>query len=246
MCGRYALAANAQDIALEFGIDGPPQAFLPADWNIAPTKDVFFVNADDHEGVRRHLSVGSWGLVPQWSKDAKRLASTINARVESVAEKPSFRSAFKSRRCLIPANGYYEWATESGDFAPKQPFYVYRNDGHLLAMAGLYEHWTDPTLRTTLTTTSVLTRESTGLIATIHHRMPILLPTERWAKWLSSDSLTSEQTDEYLDLLDLPQPEAGLAVRPVSTKVNSVRNNGPELLNGDKIEPETSLFTDFS
>ena len=242
MCGRYALSANAQDIALEFGVDGEPEAFLPADWNIAPTKDVYFVNAEDHDGTQRHLSVGSWGLIPQWSKDTKRASNTINARVESVAEKPSFRSAFQSRRCLIPANGYYEWATESGDFEPKQPFYVYRSDGHLLAMAGLYEHWTDPATGKVLTTTSVLTRESTGLIATIHHRMPVLLPPDRWTKWLSSDSLTGEQVPDYLELLDLPQPDAGLAAKPVSTKVNSVRNNGADLLIESRIEPEPSLF----
>jgi len=246
MCGRYALSANAQDIALEFGVDGEPEAFLPSDWNIAPTKKVYFVNATDHDGIQRHLSIGLWGLVPSWSKDAKRAANTINARVESVAEKPSFRSAFKSRRCLIPANGYYEWATESGDFQPKQPFYVYKSDGHLLAMAGLYEYWTNPDSGEQLTTTSVITRESTGLIASIHHRMPILLPPDRWAHWLSADSITSEQISDYLDSLELPKPDAGLAIRAVSTQVNSVRHNGPELISEVDTGPEPSLFPTLS
>ena len=242
MCGRYALSANAHDIALEFGVDGEPEVFLSSDWNIAPTKSVPFISATDHDGIQRNLSSGSWGLVPEWSKDTKRASSMINARVESVAEKPSFRSAFKSRRCLVPADGYYEWATEPGAFAPKQPFYVYKGDGHLLAMAGLYEYWTDPHTGQQLTTTSILTRESTGEIASIHHRMPVLLPPDRWAQWLSADSLTTEQVPAYLTLLDVPQPDAGLLIRPVSTAVNRVRNNGPELTAEVRIDPEPSLF----
>lgn len=242
MCGRYALSADAQDIALQFGVDGKPDAFVPADWNISPTKTVLFVNASDHDGVERNLQTALWGLIPSWSKDASRAANTINARVESVAEKPSFRSAFKSRRCLVPANGYYEWATEVGNFKHKQPFYISNEDGSLLSMAGLYEEWANPQSGELVTTLSIITRESTGDIAKIHHRMPVLLPKDRWAHWLSSDTLASNQIPEYLELLELPKPDAGLTARPVSTAVNNARNHGPELIEAIELSEPDTLF----
>ena len=173
MCGRYALSADAQDIALQFDVKGKPDAFLPADWNISPTKNIYFVNASDQDGKARQLEIASWGLVPSWSKDASRASNTINARVESVAEKPSFRSAFKARRCLVPADGYYEWATELGNFKLKQPFYISNEDNSLLSMAGLYEDWANPQTGEVLTTVSIITRESVGEIA----KAVTLIPT---------------------------------------------------------------------
>jgi putative SOS response-associated peptidase YedK len=242
MCGRYALSSNAQDIALEFDAAGKSEAFLPADWNISPTKKIYFVNASDQEGKDRKIEIGSWGLVPSWSKDTTRAASTINARVESVAEKPSFRSAFKSRRCLVPANGYYEWATEAGNFKPKQPFYISNQNQALLPMAGLYEEWVNPQSGEILTSVSIITRESTGEIAKIHHRMPVILPRDRWSHWLSADSLNKDQINEYLDLLELPKPDVGLVTRPVSTSVNNARNHGPELIKEVKLDHPGTLF----
>lgn len=242
MCGRYALSSDAQDIALEFDASGKPEVFLPADWNISPTKKIYFVNASDHSGDIRNLEIGSWGLVPSWSKDATRAASAINARIESVSEKPSFRSAFKSKRCLVPANGYYEWATEVGDFKPKQPFYISNKDQTLLSMAGIYEEWVNPKSGEILTSVSIITRESTGEIAKIHHRMPVILPRDRWSHWLSADSLNKEQINEYLDLLELPKPDAGLVAKPVSTAVNNARNHGPELIKEVKLDHPGTLF----
>ena len=242
MCGRYALSSNAQDIALEFDAAGKPEAFLPADWNISPTKKIYFVQASDPDGKNRSLEIGSWGLVPSWSKDTTRAANAINARVESVAEKPSFRSAFKSHRCLVPANGYYEWATEAGNFKPKQPFYISNQDQALLPMAGIYEEWVNPQSGEILTSVSIITRESTGEIAKIHHRMPVILPKERWSHWLSADSLNKDQVNEYLELLELPKPDAGLVARPVSTAVNNARNYGPELIEEAEIEDPGTLF----
>ena len=240
MCGRYALSADAQDISVQFDAPGKPAAILPADWNISPTKSVYFVNATDTQGHNRGIQIASWGLVPSWSKDTSRQANTINARVESVAVKPSFRSAFKSRRCLVPADGYYEWATELGKFKPKQPFYIFNADSTLLSMAGLYEEWVNPQSGEILTTVSIITRESTGEIAKIHHRMPVLLPKDRWSDWLSAETLKSAEVPKYLDLLELPKPDAGLAIRPVSTAVNNARNHGPELINEVELgEPET-------
>jgi putative SOS response-associated peptidase YedK len=242
MCGRYALSSNAQDIALEFDAAGKPEAFLPADWNISPTKKIYFVNASDHEGKDRTIEIGSWGLVPGWSKDATRAASAINARVESVSEKPSFSSAFKSHRCLVPANGYYEWATEAGSFKPKQPFYISNQDQSLLPMAGIYEEWANPQSGEIFTSVSIITRESTGDIAKIHHRMPVILPKERWSRWLSADSLNKDKINQYLDLLDLPKPDSGLVARPVSTAVNNARNYGPELIKEVELEDPGTLF----
>jgi putative SOS response-associated peptidase YedK len=212
MCGRYALSASAQDIDLQFDVQGKPEAFLPSDWNISPTKSAFIIKACDHGGLKRELTTASWGLIPSWSKDANRQASTINARAESVAEKPSFRSAFKSRRCLVPANGYFEWATEVGNFKHKQPFYISNQDGSLLSMAGLYEDWANPQTGEVLTTFSIITRESVGEISKVHHRMPVLLPNDLWAKWLSADSLSKERTLEYLDLIEVPKPDSGLVI----------------------------------
>jgi putative SOS response-associated peptidase YedK len=242
MCGRYALSSNAQDIALEFDAAGKSEAFLPADWNISPTKKIYFVNASDQEGKDRKIEIGSWGLVPSWSKDATRATNAINARVESVSEKPSFRSAFKSHRCLVPANGYYEWATEVGNFKPKQPFYISNQDQSLLPMAGIYEEWVNPQSGEILTSVSIITRESTGEIAKIHHRMPVILPRDRWSHWLSADSLNKEQINEYLDLLDLPKPDSGLVARPVSTAVNNARNYGSELIKEVRLDHPGTLF----
>lgn len=242
MCGRYALSANAQDIALEFDINGLPKAFLPADWNISPTKNIYFINASDHEGRNRNLEIGSWGLVPSWSKDISRASNAINARVESVAEKPSFRSAFKSRRCIVPADGYFEWATESGNYKPKQPFYICNKSNSLLSMAGLYEEWVNPQSGELLTSVAIITRESTGDIAKIHHRMPVILPKDRLPLWLSADSITKEQISKYLDLLELPKPDAGLQAKPVSTAVNNARNHGPQLIKEIELGDPGTLF----
>jgi putative SOS response-associated peptidase YedK len=242
MCGRYALSASAQDIALQFGADGNPEAFVPADWNISPTKSVYFIAANNSAGTERNLQTASWGLVPSWSKDATKAANTINARVETIAEKPSFRAAFKSRRCLVPADGYYEWATELGNFKLKQPFYIFNEDNSLLSMAGLYEDWVNPQTGELKTTLSIITRESTGQIAKIHHRMPVLLPKERWASWLSADPISKEQVPQYLELLNLAKPETGLAIRPVSTAVNNARNHGPELIKEIELTKPDTLF----
>lgn len=242
MCGRYALSANAQDMALEFGTNGNPEVFLPADWNISPTKKIYFVKGMDSAGLSRNLEIGSWGLIPSWSKDSTRAANAINARVESVSEKPSFKSAFNSRRCLVPANGYYEWATEPGNFKPKQPFYISQQSQSLLPIAGLYEEWVNPQSGEILTSVSVITRESTGDIAKIHHRMPVILPKDVWANWLSTNTLNKEQIPKYLDLLNIPKPDAELVARPVSTAVNNARNHGPELIKEIELGDPGTLF----
>jgi putative SOS response-associated peptidase YedK len=240
MCGRYALSASAEDIALQFDAENKPEAFLPAQWNISPTQPILIVNGLDGSGDTRAISKVSWGLVPSWSEDTSRASNAINARVESISEKPSFRSAFRKRRCIIPATGYFEWATELGKYKPKQPFYIYNEDNSLLAMAGIYEEWINPVTRNPLTSAAIITRESVGTIAPIHHRMPVLLPKDRWSAWLSTDSLGESEVQEYLGLLETPKPDAGLVFRPVSSAVNNARNVGPQLIDAIELgEPET-------
>jgi putative SOS response-associated peptidase YedK len=190
------------------------------------------------DGVRRELAVVSWGLVPSWAKDPSIGSRMINARMETVAEKPAFRRAFAKRRCLLPADGYYEWYTPEGgpkgkNGKPvKQPFYIHPADGGVLAMAGLYELWRDPArgdddpLRWLMTAT-VLTTTAEDAVGMIHDRMPLFVEPARWAEWLDPD--LDGSTADLAGLL-VPASPGRLDAYPVSTAVNAVRNNGPQLI----------------
>ena len=246
MCGRYASSRRPEDLAEEFEIDRATVTEtvsepLAPDYNVAPTKEVYAVvtrpakdDTDDEPGERQ-LRVLRWGLVPFWAKDPAIGSKMINARMETVDEKPAFRRAFAKRRCLVPADGYYEWyPTEQKTKAGKplkQPFFIHPQDGSVLAMAGLYEIWRDPTrddddpLRFRWTCT-VLTTSAEDSLGHIHDRMPLLVERDRYSAWL--DPRLSEP-DELRELL-VPAAPGRLEAYPVSTQVNSVRNNGPELL----------------
>lgn len=228
MCGRYAASRRPEELIEEFEIEvGPPRALEP-NWNTAPTQPIYVIA---EESQKRTLMIARWGLIPSWAKDAKIGARTINARAESVAEKPSFRSAFKSRRCLVPADGYYEWYTLSeqgaGHFSPKQPFFIHRKDGKSLAMAGLYEHWRDPESGDLITSATIITANSAGKLAQIHDRMPVVLPQDRYEAWLAPEG---ESKAALLALLDVKGADRDLTADPVSRLVNSVHNNGAELV----------------
>ena len=241
MCGRYALSKLPAHLIEEFEIHTgeslPATAVLPADWNIAPTKKIYIIRHNS-EG-QRELAIASWGLIAPWSKsDADAVKSqsiAINARTESVDEKPTFRNAFKSRRCLIPADGYYEWATELA--APsKQPFYISRSDEKTLLFAGIWDRWISPSgeIRESA---SIITREAVTPLAQIHHRMPTFLPKERWDAWLNTGLVDVAQIRK---LMDVQFPADGIQAHPVSKAVNLVRNNGPELTTAVELgEPET-------
>lgn len=233
MCGRYAASRRPEELIEEFEIESVPARLLEPNWNTAPTQSIYVVAEVEQ---RRTLFIASWGLIPSWSKDSKGGAKTINARVESVAEKPSFRAAFKARRCIIPADGYYEWYTK---VVPKQPFYIHRLDGRALAMAGLYEHWRNPISGELIISATVITTASKGGIAQIHDRMPVLLPRERYASWLAPAPSPNES---LLALLDVPEADLDLVALPVTRRVNSVRNNGRELIEAIPIEDEPLLF----
>ncbi|WP_030426785.1 SOS response-associated peptidase [Allokutzneria albata] len=236
MCGRFATTRDPDSLAAEFdAVDGTEGLMGGADYNVAPTKHVPAIVArhprdaegePDPDSVVRSIRMMRWGLVPMWAKDPSVGSRMINARVESAAEKPAFRTAFARRRCLIPADGWYEWQVD-GD--RKQPYYVTPQDGSGLALAGIWETWRSPKAAADefpMVTFAVLTTDSFGQLADVHHRMPIMLPRHAWAGWLDPDS-----TDPTA-LVAEPDPElhAGLELRPVTTKVNSVRNNGSELL----------------
>jgi len=239
MCGRYALNASHDELmdAFEVSTDyaGP---ILPADWNITPTRDIYIVR--ENREAKRELTTVSWGLIAPWSEnpqDALRSQSqAINARTETVHEKPTFRSAFVSRRCLIPASGYYEWATEMGPYAPKQPFYIH-GDG-LIAFAGIWDRWRAPD-GSYKESAALITRPAVEFLATVHHRMPTFLPRDRWSAWLSPQL---NKVDEIRGLLNLSAPAKGLQAHPVSSRVNSTINNGPDLTKEIELGEPQTLF----
>ena len=238
MCGRYVVATPFQQMAVDFGAlaelgfaPGDTPGFAP-DYNVAPTKPVPVVwqRAED-EGERR-LSVARWGLIPSWAKDPGVGVRAFNARIETAAEKPTFRSAFAKRRCVLPADGYYEWKKTA---ASKQPMYIRAQDGAQLAFAGLYERWTDAEGRH-LWSVSILTGPALGPLAEIHDRMPLTVSRELLEPWLDQDVRAADQVRSLLDLEHAPAWDA----RPVGAGVGNVRNNGPELI--EEISGPDTLF----
>jgi putative SOS response-associated peptidase YedK len=258
MCGRYASARKRIELLEEFSVqrDRVTQPLAP-DYNVAPTKPVYAVlsrvgRRDDEAGQNtanadtpvRELRVVRWGLVPPWAKDISIGSRLINARAETVSEKPAYRRAFARRRCLLPADGYYEWqvqesagtgSTGPGSTGPgkktKQPFFIHRADGGTLAFAGLYELWRDRAVPdgdpdAWLWSATIITTSAPDELGKIHDRMPMVIAPDSWPEWL--DPGNSDVGD--LQALLAPATARGLASYPVSTAVNSVRNNGPELL----------------
>ncbi|SCC29597.1 Putative SOS response-associated peptidase YedK [Pseudarthrobacter enclensis] len=230
MCGRYVMSKATGDLLSAFEakeVEGTPP---PPSWNVAPTQDVPIVAERLDEGtLDRHLLVAHWGLVPSWAKDIKIGNKLINARSESILEKPSFRKAAVKRRCLVPAEGYYEW--QKTDDGKKIPNYLYSEQDELLAFAGLYEWWADPTVPEDdpgkwLLSCTVLTTTTQDTLGHIHDRSPVIIPRDRINEWLDPDLADKNDVQHLLDTL----PDPVLTPRIVSTRVNSVRNNGPELI----------------
>ena len=222
MCGRYVVATHPGQLALDFGAVAVLNLEdYAADYNVAPTKPVPVVLT--LQGSRVLLEMG-WGMVPSWAKDPAIGSRMINARVETAAEKPTFRRALVRRRCLLPADGYYEWRKPAaGSGGRKQPYYIHRADGGLLAFAGLYDHWLGAD-GSELWTAAILTGAATPELAGIHDRMPLTVGPAARDAWLDPDLQDSEQVTGLLDRA----PE--WVARPVSSAVNAVRNNGPELI----------------
>lgn len=221
MCGRYELHSHPAAIALTFGLAHPPD--VHARYNIAPMTDVPIVRVNA-EGQRELVRV-RWGLVPRWAKDPSIGARMINARGETVADKPSFRMPFRRHRCLLPANGFYEWRTTAagaGESQRKQPLHIGMADGSLFGLAGLYERWRGDDDRV-LDTCTIVTTAANALVQPIHDRMPLVVAPEDYARWL--DPANADVAD-----LIAPYPAAEMTFYPVSPRVNSVRHDDASLL----------------
>jgi putative SOS response-associated peptidase YedK len=225
MCGRFVSATPPDQIAAYFDAEAP-EALLEPSYNVAPTNDIYAVLSD---GTTRHVDAFHWGLVPLWAKDPKIGSKMINARAETLAEKNAYKSAFKRRRCLIPADGFYEWQKrpEAGAKAKKQPFFIHRTDGEPIAFAGLWEVWRGPNKdQEPLRSCTIITTTPNDTMAKIHDRMPVILPASAWDTWLDRDN----DDLELLGKLLVPCPPELIAMHTISTDVNNVRNKGEQLI----------------
>ncbi len=229
MCGRFTLHSRLNQILQQFAIEMADIAFEPR-YNIAPTQSAPVIRIQN--GMRR-LDLLRWGLVPSWAKDLSIGSRMINARAETIAEKPSFRSAFKRKRCLVPADGYYEWVREG---KRKQPFLIRTTDSGPFAMAGLWESWRSkdsPQTRGSVESFTVITTNANEATCDVHDRMPVILDEEQQQIWLDG---SIENANVLQDLL-VPYDSSRTKLQPVSTRVNSVKHDDPACL-----EAERGLF----
>jgi putative SOS response-associated peptidase YedK len=229
MCGRFTLTKqDAEELALELGVDASAFVDYKPRYNIAPTDPHWIVRMKFEE---RELLPAKWGLINSWAKDAKRAAQQINAKAETIAERPVFRDAFARRRCVVPADGFFEW---TGPKNARQPIWFHRDDGGLILFAGLYEYWRrEGQWEATFT---IVTTEPNELLAQVHDRMPVVLPEDVVDGWLDPNE---EDMDKLKPLL-APAAEGVLVATHVSTRANSVKNDDPGVL-----EPvETPLLTE--
>lgn len=253
MCGRYVSATTPDQVAAYFGADVLGESLVESsedpNWNVAPTQQVKVVRED--ADAHRRVEAYRWGLIPFWAKDERVGARMINARSETVAEKNAFRRALVKRRCIIPVDGFYEWQklpdtseaggpkTKKSGKPPKQPWYIRPADDSLFAFAGLYEVWRGPGGDAPpLYSCTILTGSPNDKMATIHDRMPVMLPSASWDRWLDPD-LTD--ADEITTMFTVAPSEL-LHLVPVSTAVNRVANNVPELI--DPVDPDAHQQAD--
>jgi putative SOS response-associated peptidase YedK len=238
MCGRYASTRSATDLASLFDALDETEGALAPDYNVAPTDAVPIVRHSSRT-PSSVLSVARWGLVPAWSRDASGAARMINARAETVATSSAFARSFATRRCLVPAEGWYEWVRTGGS---KQPYFMTRTDGEVLAFGGIWTAWTTKGVRSL--TFSVVTLPATGELSAIHDRMPLVVEPSQWSAWLNEPDATGLLAPPPL------QYAAGIETRPVSRAVGDVRNDGPHLTervdaptpSGSTMEPPATLF----
>ena len=211
MCGRFALKHPK---ALKAAFDLAEEPDIKARYNIAPSQDIAIIRFSP---AGRHLTMALWGLIPSWSKESDRHYSTINARAETVESKPTFRYPFKHHRCLIPADGFYEWHEEAGI---KQPHHIGRKDGEPFAMAGLWDLWKGP--QGEVLSCSIIVTEANQFMRSLHDRMPVILDPKDYAAWLDPDN----QDTGNLKKLLVPAPEALLTVWKVGRELNNPRHEG--------------------
>lgn len=222
MCGRYVSLSTPEQLAEHFAVDEVRTHGLGERYNVAPTLDVYAIV--EHEG-RRRLGTLRWGFVPFWAESPKKGPSPINARLESV-HGGMFRDAFERRRCLLPADGFYEWQAREGA-SRKQPYYLHDPDRRPLGLAGIWGRWrpkdedAEP-----LATCAIVTTEARGRVADLHDRMPVVVPPRLWGRWLAAEPREADDLQRELESLDAPRLDA----YAVAERVNNVRNDGPALL----------------
>jgi putative SOS response-associated peptidase YedK len=233
MCGRICLKHKKAEI--EESIDSLELPFeVPEQYNLAPTQNILTIS-DEYNG--RQVVARKWGLIPHWSKDPDGVKNTFNARIESAAEKASFRSALRHHRCIIPVTGYYEWTTLGKQ---KQPYFIYKNDNAPLLLAGIWDEW-DHSDRL-IQSCSILTTESNNELKNIHHRMPIFLHKNQIDEWLSPEIQNPIRQIKWLH----DKNTENISFHPVSSLVNSVKNHGPELIAPHTIQrAPTQIEFDF-
>lgn len=219
MCGRYSYFGPLDNLKESLQIDDTDKE-PTENYNVAPTQDVPAILRDAHQNHLKHLH---WGLIPFWAKDPAIGSRMINARAETLSEKPSFKNAFKKRRCLIPANGYYEWTAEKGG---KQPYFIATTGGNIFAFAGLWETWKNKDDESTIQSCTIITTDASPQIAHLHNRMPVILTAGFYQNWLDPGLQDFGELQEILRAGKVQE----FAFHPVSRDVNSVRNNGPELI----------------
>jgi putative SOS response-associated peptidase YedK len=219
MCGRFTQFSSRDELTRIFGFDADDAPDLFPRYNIAPTQLVAVVLLDDGQRALKPLR---WGMIPSWAKDEKIGNSLINARSETVAEKPAFRAAFKKRRCLIPTTGFYEWAPTGGK--KKQPLHIRLIDGRPFALAGLWERWTDAE-GAVVESCTILTTTANDLMRPFHDRMPVILAPDAYATWLDPQTPL-----EALQALLRPYPVEGMVAVPVGSYVSNPRHEGPQCL----------------
>jgi putative SOS response-associated peptidase YedK len=217
MCGRFVVRSSPEEIRRLLGYEDTPN--FPPRYNVAPTQPIAIVRM---ERGKRRFALVRWGLIPSWVKDPKRFSLLINARAEGIGDKASYRAAMQRRRCLVPADGFYEWQkTPRG----KRPFYVHRRNGRPMAFAGLWETWMDAT-GGEIDTAAIVTCPANAMLAPIHDRMPVVLAPEDFAAWLDAEHVDAQAAGALLR----PAPEDVLQADEISTRVNDHRNEGAELI----------------
>ncbi len=242
MCGRFTLATEFEKWNEHFDDLQLKLEFSPR-YNITPTQDVAVIANTSEVGEGHQVELYHWGLIPSWAKDPKIGSRMINARSETLTEKPSFRSAYKRRRCLILADGYYEWQTITGEKS-KQPIYVHLKSQNPFAFAGLWEEWKANYMERPLRSCTIITCSPNSFLEQYHHRMPVILPEDVYAQWLAP----SEQSSEMLQPLLKPYPDDEIEAYPVSRFVNRPANDSPECIqrvsdmDTDNQKIELSLF----
>lgn len=218
MCGRFTLFSSEQEIANTFGVMN--EFSVGKRFNIAPSQQILGIIQD---GDSRRAGQLTWGLIPPWAKDKRIGSKMINARGETLAEKPSFKRAFQSRRCIIPTNGFYEWKKTANG---KQPYFIFMKDEPIFAFAGIWEKWIDPQSSEAIFSCTVITTDANETIQPLHHRMPVILNKEAQQIWLNNEAFPQQQ------LQSLIQPNAAdkITTYPVSTFVNSAKNEGQQCM----------------